>query len=130
MIRKNLILIIAFILGMIFRPFSKSDPRLLVALEKHEPLIHFALVCGAKSCPPIKTYSADDVMNQVSGRYLFYNYSLLKISLQSIFLFVLLHKFLNLENLESHRVFGTSFANNYFNFDFAQTLCISLRTKI
>ena len=46
------------ITGMFSRPFSKSDPRLKVALEKAEPLIHFALVCGAKSCPPIKTYSA------------------------------------------------------------------------
>lgn len=44
---------------MFSKPFSKSDPRLKVALETHEPLIHFALVCGAKSCPPIKTYSAD-----------------------------------------------------------------------
>jgi hypothetical protein len=44
---------------MFTRPFSKSDPRFKVALETHEPLIHFALVCGAKSCPPIKTYSVD-----------------------------------------------------------------------
>lgn len=28
-----------------------------VALAEVEPRIHFALVCGAKSCPPIKTYS-------------------------------------------------------------------------
>lgn len=45
--------------GMIMRPFGKSDPRLKVALEEHEPLIHFGLVCGAKSCPPIKTYTAE-----------------------------------------------------------------------
>ncbi|KAF6028836.1 hypothetical protein EB796_012821 [Bugula neritina] len=51
--------------GMIFRPFSVSDARYKVALEHHEPLIHFALVCGAKSCPPIKTYSADGVMDQL-----------------------------------------------------------------
>lgn len=54
-----------FPLGMFFRPFYTNDPRLPIALEQHEPYIHFALVCGAKSCPPIKTYSADDVMNQV-----------------------------------------------------------------
>ncbi|KAJ8305746.1 hypothetical protein KUTeg_016291 [Tegillarca granosa] len=29
--------------GMLFNPFSKDDPRLKVALETHEPLIHFAL---------------------------------------------------------------------------------------
>ena len=51
--------------GMIMRPFGKNDPRLKIALETHEPLIHFALVCGAKSCPPIKTYSADDIYNQL-----------------------------------------------------------------
>ena len=52
--------------GMITNPFPKGDPRLSVALNTVEPLIHFALVCGAKSCPPIKTYSADDVMNQLT----------------------------------------------------------------
>lgn len=51
--------------GMIFRPFSSGDPRLKVALDQHEPFIHFALVCGAKSCPPIKTYSADGIMDQL-----------------------------------------------------------------
>lgn len=33
-----------------------------VALPDAEPLIHFALNCGAKGCPPIKTYTP-----QVSG---------------------------------------------------------------
>ena len=51
--------------GMFTRPFSKSDPRFKVALETHEPLIHFALVCGAKSCPPIKTYSVDGIYEQL-----------------------------------------------------------------
>ncbi len=27
-------------------------------LDECEPMVHFALVCGAKSCPPIKTYSS------------------------------------------------------------------------
>ncbi|KAF7666775.1 hypothetical protein LDENG_00090810 [Lucifuga dentata] len=43
------------------RPFSKSDPRLQVALPDTEPLIHFALNCGAKGCPPIKTYTPQDI---------------------------------------------------------------------
>lgn len=34
-------------------------PRLKVSLDSPEPRVHFALVCGAKSCPPIKTYSSD-----------------------------------------------------------------------
>ncbi|XP_060077398.1 uncharacterized protein LOC132556952 [Ylistrum balloti] len=52
--------------GMFTRPFSQSDPRFKVALEKHEPLIHFALVCGAKSCPPIKTYSSNGINEQLT----------------------------------------------------------------
>jgi len=44
---------------MLYKPFSKTDPRVKLTLEKPEPLVHFALVCGSKSCPPIKTYSAE-----------------------------------------------------------------------
>ena len=51
--------------GQLSRPFSKSDPRLDVALENHEPFIHFALVCGAKSCPAIKTYTSHFVMKEL-----------------------------------------------------------------
>uniref|UniRef100_A0A1A8CIZ6 Uncharacterized protein n=1 Tax=Nothobranchius kadleci TaxID=1051664 RepID=A0A1A8CIZ6_NOTKA len=43
------------------RPFSKSDPRLQVALPDAEPLIHFALNCGANSSPPIKIYTPQDI---------------------------------------------------------------------
>ena len=43
--------------GMLRVPFQNGDPRKELALEKAEPLIHFALNCGAKSCPPIKTFS-------------------------------------------------------------------------
>ncbi|CAG2211928.1 unnamed protein product [Mytilus edulis] len=53
--------------GMFTKPFSKSDPRFKIALEKHEPLIHFALVCGAKSCPPIKTYSVEHIYGELKG---------------------------------------------------------------
>ncbi|XP_023272431.1 uncharacterized protein LOC111662709 isoform X2 [Seriola lalandi dorsalis] len=47
------------------RPFSKTDPRLRVALPDAEPLIHFALNCGAKGCPPIKTYTPQDIDSQL-----------------------------------------------------------------
>ena len=44
------------------RPFSPSvekDPRVKFALSNPvEARIHFALNCGAKSCPPIKTFTA------------------------------------------------------------------------
>jgi len=52
-------------IGSLRKPFPKGDPRLLVALPNPEPKVHFALVCGAKSCPPIKTYSAADIDNQL-----------------------------------------------------------------
>uniref|UniRef100_A0A8C9SEZ6 Zgc:152951 n=1 Tax=Scleropages formosus TaxID=113540 RepID=A0A8C9SEZ6_SCLFO len=45
----------------LLKPFSKDDPRLQAALPDAEPLVHFALNCGTKSCPPIKTYSAKDI---------------------------------------------------------------------
>ncbi|XP_041066707.1 uncharacterized protein zgc:152951 [Carcharodon carcharias] len=48
-------------IAQITKPFSKGDPRLKVALEEAEPLIHFALNCGVLSCPPIKTYSAEEI---------------------------------------------------------------------
>lgn len=51
--------------GQLTHPFGQDDSRLEVALKKHEPLIHFALVCGAKSCPPIKTYSSDHIMQEL-----------------------------------------------------------------
>ncbi|XP_026151569.1 uncharacterized protein LOC113123596 [Mastacembelus armatus] len=47
------------------KPFSKTDPRLQVALLDAEPLIHFALNCGAKGCPPIKTYTPQDIDRQL-----------------------------------------------------------------
>ncbi|XP_064167630.1 uncharacterized protein zgc:152951 [Anguilla rostrata] len=36
-----------------------------VALPQAEPLIHFALNCGAKGCPPIKTYTPKDIDSQL-----------------------------------------------------------------
>jgi len=50
----------------LFKPFSKGDGRLNFALGETEPLIHFALVCGAKSCPPIKCYTGEHVMDELA----------------------------------------------------------------
>lgn len=52
-------------MAQLLRPFSKTDPRLQVALPDAEPLIHFALNCGAKGCPPIKTYTPQDIDSQL-----------------------------------------------------------------
>ena len=50
--------------GQLRNPFGKGDPRLSSALNRCEPKIHFALVCGAKSCPAIKTYSVQVSLQQ------------------------------------------------------------------
>nr|XP_046259490.1 uncharacterized protein zgc:152951 [Scatophagus argus] len=52
-------------ISQLLKPFSKTDPRLQVALPDAEPLIHFALNCGAKGCPPIKTYTPQDIDSQL-----------------------------------------------------------------
>lgn len=52
-------------IGDIFLPFSVNDPRLKIALKKAEPFIHFALNCGARGCPPIKTYSSQNIYNEL-----------------------------------------------------------------
>ncbi|KAL5007512.1 hypothetical protein ScPMuIL_016318 [Solemya velum] len=41
--------------------FSSKDPRLKFALKKLDPRIHFALVCGAKSCPAINVYTPANI---------------------------------------------------------------------
>ncbi|XP_018927333.1 uncharacterized protein zgc:152951 isoform X2 [Cyprinus carpio] len=51
--------------AQLLKPFSRNDPRLQVALPDVEPLIHFALNCGAKGCPPIKTYTPEDIDSQL-----------------------------------------------------------------
>ena len=47
------------------RPFGNSDPRCVTVIQRMDPRIHFALVCAAKSCPPIATYSADRLEQQL-----------------------------------------------------------------
>eukprot|EP00591_Stephanopyxis_turris_P004432 CAMPEP_0195522288 /NCGR_PEP_ID=MMETSP0794_2-20130614/20286_1 /TAXON_ID=515487 /ORGANISM="Stephanopyxis turris, Strain CCMP 815" /LENGTH=521 /DNA_ID=CAMNT_0040652007 /DNA_START=64 /DNA_END=1629 /DNA_ORIENTATION=+ len=42
-------------------PFAKNDPRLRLALTKVDPRIHFALNCGATSCPPVKNFSSQSI---------------------------------------------------------------------
>ena len=45
----------------LLKPFRKGDPRLEFAASPMDPRIHFALVCGARSCPPIGFYEADQI---------------------------------------------------------------------
>ncbi len=39
-----------------WRPLRPSDPRVAWMLAVFDPRIHFALNCGARSCPPIAAY--------------------------------------------------------------------------
>jgi len=47
-------------------PIGKKDPRINAVLEMDNLyMVHFALNCGAKSCPPIKTFSAEAVHEEL-----------------------------------------------------------------
>lgn len=48
-----------------FRQFSSTDWRKSLALEKVEKRIHFALNCGAKSCPLVKSYTVDGFEDEI-----------------------------------------------------------------
>ncbi|GIL75698.1 hypothetical protein Vretimale_15254 [Volvox reticuliferus] len=41
--------------------WKSGDPRLGKVVRPVDPRIHFALVCGAKSCPPIKLYTPSNL---------------------------------------------------------------------
>lgn len=45
--------------------FKTGDARLQFLLETPEPRIHFTLVCGSKSCPPIGTYQVERIEQQL-----------------------------------------------------------------
>lgn len=42
-------------------PFRKGDARMRLSLSQVDPRIHFGLNCGAKSCPPVKKFTATDI---------------------------------------------------------------------
>ncbi len=45
----------------LLKPFRRKDPRLEFIVFPLDPRIHFALVCGARSCPPIGFYEAEGI---------------------------------------------------------------------
>jgi len=51
-------------------PFPAGDPRAKCSLDAQEGQvdnrIHFALNCGAKSCPPVKKFSSDAVNEELA----------------------------------------------------------------
>ncbi|NDJ76884.1 MAG: DUF547 domain-containing protein [Chloroflexi bacterium] len=47
------------------RQFGPHDPRRAMRLPQRDPRLHFALNCGATSCPPISFYSAENLDAQL-----------------------------------------------------------------
>jgi hypothetical protein len=45
----------------LLKPFRRKDPRREFIVLPYDPRIHFALVCGARSCPPIGFYEAEQI---------------------------------------------------------------------
>ncbi len=50
---------------MHFRSFAANDPRLSLMVDHLDPRIHFSLVCGARSCPPIAFYDHEHLDRQL-----------------------------------------------------------------
>ncbi len=48
-----------------FRSFAAGDPRLSLMVEQLDPRVHFSLVCGARSCPPIAFYDHEHLDQQL-----------------------------------------------------------------
>jgi Protein of unknown function, DUF547 len=49
------------------RPLGRNDPRAAAAPERVDERIHFALNCGAVSCPPIQAYGARSLDAQLEA---------------------------------------------------------------
>jgi hypothetical protein len=49
----------------IFPPFKRNDPRRRFSLVEIDPRIHFALVCGSRSCAPIRFYEPEIIDQQL-----------------------------------------------------------------
>ena len=60
--------------------FGSRDPRRRYSLEQLDPRIHFALVCAARSCPPIAVYDAAHIDEQLDmAAHAFINHGGVKI---------------------------------------------------
>lgn len=47
------------------RPFGSRDPRRALALATLDPRVHFAINCGARSCPPVGVYRSEAIETQL-----------------------------------------------------------------
>jgi len=48
-----------------WRPFAAGDPRRALTVRPPDPRFHFAITCGAASCPPVGVYTADAIDSQL-----------------------------------------------------------------
>lgn len=48
-------------------PFPAGDPRLRYALAPVDPRVHFAISCGARSCPAVQTYTPHHLDAELDG---------------------------------------------------------------
>ena len=49
------------------RPFGPRDPRRTLAVSPPDPRFHFAITCGAASCPPVGVYRAAALETQLEA---------------------------------------------------------------
>jgi hypothetical protein len=51
----------------VLKQFSSRDPRKAWILKPLDSRIHFALVCGSRSCAPIDYYDSDTIYKQLEA---------------------------------------------------------------
>jgi hypothetical protein len=51
----------------LFPVFGRKDARREFSLKKRDRKIHFSLVCGSRSCAPIRFYSAENIEEQLDS---------------------------------------------------------------
>ncbi len=54
------------------RLLRAHDPKLELAPSRPDPRVHFALNCGARSCPPVHIYTPEDVDSELEAATLSY----------------------------------------------------------
>lgn len=49
-----------------WRPLGRGDPHRAWVVDRLDPRVHFALNCGARSCPPIRAYTAERLEEELA----------------------------------------------------------------
>lgn len=67
----------------LFPRFTSEDPRRYLSLKKMDARIHFALNCGAKSCPPVRIYTLSLLTFPFPSYFLFHHFAKKKENLEN-----------------------------------------------